>query len=222
MKAYSNHTTEKNSFSAKVTQAWRLLIILPHLIAERSLLQNGFWNAYGSALFAGPAIWRWRKYAPFPRGVNCRMSKHNVLQRMARACHLTKIKQNYIRNFKSFIMIILKKYWLRTGFIAITFILGLWVFVNAMEKNADSSEIVAVNFAFSGDDPDEASYINSNSWQPASGSESCLGDHKPCVVEIDEPGINTPEQLASFLQDMANANEDVEAYIETRTLSRQD
>lgn len=121
-------------------------------------------------------------------------------------------------------MITLKKYWLRASLSILTLALvfGVLVYVNAGERIADSREAVAINFAFSGDNPDVASYTDSNSWQPASGSESCLGDHKPCVVEIDEPGITTPEQLANFLQDMANANEDVEAYIEARTLSRQD
>lgn len=69
MKNMSRHTNEGISFSAKEIMLRATLSVSPHLIAGRSLLQNGFWTTYENFLFAGPAIWRWRKYAPFPRGV---------------------------------------------------------------------------------------------------------------------------------------------------------
>lgn len=69
MKNMSSHTTEKDSFSANESMLRVTLYVAPHLIAKRSMLQNGFWKTLGSFLFAGPAIWRWRKYTLFPREV---------------------------------------------------------------------------------------------------------------------------------------------------------
>lgn len=67
MKNISRHTNEGTSFSAKESMLRATLHISPHLIASRSMLQNGFWTAYGNFLFAGPAVWRGRKHALFPR-----------------------------------------------------------------------------------------------------------------------------------------------------------
>ena len=70
MKNMSRHTNKRATFSAKESMLRATLQISPHLIARRSMLQNGFWTAYGHFLFAGPAIWRSRKYALFPHGVS--------------------------------------------------------------------------------------------------------------------------------------------------------
>ena len=70
MKNMSRHTNEGASFSAKESLLRAMLYVSPHLVAKRSLLQNGLWTAYGHFLFAGPAIWRSRKYALFPHGVS--------------------------------------------------------------------------------------------------------------------------------------------------------
>lgn len=108
------------------------------------------------------------------------------------------------------------------AFIAI----GTFAFTKVVMKKENiisetKSEIVTVNFAFSGPSPNEASYVTKSNWNLSTGSESCLGSYKPCVVAITEPGVTTPEELADFLQQMADNNQDVEAYIAARTISHQ-
>lgn len=69
MKNASGYTFKEFPFSAKAKKAKRLFTVLSLLVAMRPTLQKNYWTAYVSFLFAGPALWRWRKYAPFPRGV---------------------------------------------------------------------------------------------------------------------------------------------------------
>ena len=75
MKNMSRHTTERVPLTAPPTKLRVTLYVSLHLIAGRSVGPIGFWTALVSFLFAGPAIWRWRKYAPFPRGVRRKMPK---------------------------------------------------------------------------------------------------------------------------------------------------
>lgn len=75
MNNIGRHITEKVSFSAENKQARKLFKMLLLLIGKRSMRQKQPWMLYGSFLFAGPAIWRWRKYALFPRGGTGRICK---------------------------------------------------------------------------------------------------------------------------------------------------
>lgn len=70
MKNMSRHTTERAPFSATQNMLRVIFGIPLHLVTKRSLLQNGFWTALVCFMFAGPAGWRWRKYALFPHGVH--------------------------------------------------------------------------------------------------------------------------------------------------------
>lgn len=68
MKNNSRHTNEGISFSAKITKARMLLTMAPLSVAARPMRKKKPWTGYVGFLFAGPGIWRWRKYALFPRG----------------------------------------------------------------------------------------------------------------------------------------------------------